>query len=933
MLRANSRNALGLPLCLATAWIVCRAVALPVISLVGKPADTVSERRTRKQPTVPSNYKEVPFEETAPAPVLTTAEKERGYLLFQRPIMDPVYPNTHPLSHERLTALRAFATPGEFEPITFSVYPIRPLKNFRVRVGALRGAGGATIPAGALEVRLGTYWNIGFPRYTSRDTFRRLPELLERVTLHSSPIHECQRWWITIHVPEAAAAGVYTGAVTVWDDGFDRAVRIPVGLRVLDFKLKADPGKHYSVYYYARNRSQYSGKSDSWVRRTTENEYRAMRDFGLDVFPTQGLAWGDGKRLDLSHPEDIPLLLKLGFGGPIPVTGGSPIGHVLRLMTPGVKVQSHWRISKFPPSAFYAKITAMFRQFKNEGAEKGWPEFVCCPLDEVAASSREFGQRVYKAVRNGGVRTYITKDPIAADAVDYRDAVDVWCSQPYSMTYAKIVAQKRYEYWCYPNHNAGEIKDRRVMCKGGRMTYGFGFWRSGYAMLVPWHWSWTPGPDQFDYLRGRRSGCGQRLDDDGEVIPAVYWECFREGRDDARYIYTLQQTVWEREGARNAACRRAVVGAKALLQRMWDDIRVQPKYLADGMWPSEEFNARRWKLALAIRGLRKYPAVRRGRAPSVFVANRTPRVTDDIADDDAFIARAAKNGLLDEKDLGGDWSKWVNVTGEGKLSITPDAGRDGKPGLRWRVAVDHRTDGGGERGQYPIGWPRVYRAFATNELDMTRYDYLLFLIRVDSDRDEVADDTTRFGFTVHSNKFFEVSRDLGGRQRVWVPVLFPVREMMARVGRGQAPWHSIQKVQFFIAESWYADRTRLVFDIASVKLIRFNSPVVRELAVPAFVATPQPLLPVRVDLMGTRSLRPGSHLLKVLMLDGDNRTVASRVRDLSDGGLLLLNTAHVQPGSYNLEVTVQTAKGRVCSRGYATLDRLPDPLRGGGVSE
>jgi hypothetical protein len=23
------------------------------------------------------------------------------------------------------------------------------------------------------------------------------------------------------------------------------------------------------------------------------------------------------------------------------------------------------------------------------------------------------------------------------------------------------------------------------------MTYGFGFWRSGYTTLIPWHWNWT----------------------------------------------------------------------------------------------------------------------------------------------------------------------------------------------------------------------------------------------------------------------------------------------------------------------------------------------------------------------------------------------------------------------------------------------------------
>ena len=95
----------------------------------------------------------------------------------------------------------------------------------------------------------------------------------------------------------------------------------------------------------------------------------------------------------------------------------------------------------------------------------------------------------------------------------------------------------------------------------------------------------------------------------GEVIPAVYWECFREGRDDARYVYTLQQALWEREGSGNATCRRLVADAKAILQETWDAVDVQQKYLADGMWPSDEFNARRWRLASMIAELHAFPAM------------------------------------------------------------------------------------------------------------------------------------------------------------------------------------------------------------------------------------------------------------------------------------------------------------------------------------
>ena len=97
---------------------------------VAKPLDDdgIPLGRARAQPTVPANHTEVPFVDEAPQLELTRAERKRGYVLFSRPIVDPVYPATRPLAHERLDALVAFACPGEFEPLTFGVYPTRALE-------------------------------------------------------------------------------------------------------------------------------------------------------------------------------------------------------------------------------------------------------------------------------------------------------------------------------------------------------------------------------------------------------------------------------------------------------------------------------------------------------------------------------------------------------------------------------------------------------------------------------------------------------------------------------------------------------------------------------------------------------------------------------------------------------------------------------------
>jgi len=901
------------------------AAPLPAIGLAPKPPDRTPDRRARRQPTVPSTYQEMPFIETAAEPELTPAEKQRGYLLFRRPITEPVYPNSRPRAHERLEQLVAFATPGEFEPLTFSIYPVRKLQNLKVRCSSLTCDAGE-IPASEITVRLATYWNVGYLRYTSRSTYRRTPELLERVSVHTSPPGECQRYWSQVHVPGYAKPGLYRGTVSVWDDGFEKAIQIPVLFRVLAYELQNDPARHYSAYYYMRNRTQYAGKPESFIRHAAANEYRAMVAYGLNMTPTLYLRCDDGETIDLPYPDELGRMLKAGLAGPVPVTAGSVISRFYRDTTPDGERGSHWNISKLPPPEFYGKITAAFKAFETQRKANRWPEFICCPIDEVAAARKEFGAKVYAAVKAAGIRTYATKDPTGADAAPYRPYIDIWCSQPYSVPYEKIIGQDRYEYWCYPNHNAGEIKDRRVMCKGGRMTYGFGFWRSGYTTLIPWHWSWTPGDDQFDYLRGSRSGCGQRIDEDGEVIPAVYWECFREGADDARYIYTLQQAVFQRENSPNTECRRLVADAEKLLQDTWDAINVQQKYLADGMWPAEEFNTYRWLLGRATGELLQYPAVRTGNAPSVLVANTSPRSAET---ETSIIDKALDAGNIKSIDLGGDFAAWSNGTREGTAKITNVAGRKGIKELNWRVRIDHKTDGG-EGGKYPVGWPRIARSFRDGELDFSAYDYLSLLIRVDSNRDEVADDSTRLGLSLRSHgtprRLFETRVDIGDRQRQWIPLRFSLRELIDQAGVGREPWRSVSHVQLFVAESDYAHGADLTFQVRDVKLLRFTSPTIQRISVPEHITLPRSRLAVSFDILGTRAVRKSSHTIVASLTSSDGSTCTEQRQDLAEGQVVILDTLNLVPGRHNIDLTIVAADGTRCAHEIQPIEAIDGPL-------
>ena len=838
-------------------------------------------RIARDQPTAPDGVTEVPFVETALQPKPTTEETQRGLMLFHRAITEPVHPNTHPLHHERLeSGLETFATPGQWETLTLGVYPLRKLKNFQLRVSDLKSDNGV-IESSQITVRLQTYWKMGYPRYASRETYRRVPELLERVNTHDMPKGECQRWWIQIHVPKNTKPGVYRGMIGVQHDDINHSVLIPVKLRVLGYPLRSDPNKHYSAYYYPQDRRKYQDKDEAFYQKASANEYQMMLDYGIDMYPTFYLTVdSDLTELSLQGGEEIERLQALGMTGPIPILGGNAIGRIYSKTTPGGKRQSHWTITKMPPPEFYEKVEELFRKYVENRKDQGLPPVVCCVLDEVAASHKEFGIKVYQAVHAAGMTTYTTKWPSASDAHGYMPYVDVWCSQPFGVPYEKIIAQDRHQYWSYPNHNAGERKNRHVMCKGGRMTYGFGFWRSGYTTLIPWHWSWTMEPDIFDYLRTRQSGTGMRMSEDGEFIPAMYWDCFRKGRDDARYLYTLQQAVFERDGSSDPKCRRIVDAAKRLLQETWDSIEVHDRYLSTGMWPSEEFDSRRWVMAMLTQRLMKFPVVRQGTAPSVLVDSVLPNTETKVAN---LIEDAKAKGIVKIRDVGEGFSDWKNDTVEGKIELTTDAAHSASDhaGLRWKVKVAHAEGGNPD---HLVGWPRIRRVFKEGDLDLSQYDFLEFMIRVDSDRDEVQDDVTNLGLSIRNygepGRLYETVVDLGDQQRTWIPMRFSIKEMIRSTALGNDPWKKLNTLQLFISEADYADGTSMTFDIGSARLLSLAKPLLSDVQAPRYLTLPRKELPIAFDVIGLRSVKSGSHSVNVTLVDAQGKVHAIEKQDL-----------------------------------------------------
>jgi hypothetical protein len=148
---------------------------------------------------------------------------------------------------------------------------------------------------------------------------------------------------------------------------------------------------------------------------------------------------------------------------------------------------------------------------------------------------------------------------------------------------------------------------------------------------------------------------------------------------------------------------------------------------------------------------------------------------------------------------------------------------------------------------------------------------------------------------------------------VWVPLRFPVKQMMAAAEAGAEPWKSVSRVQLYVAEHDYAHGTRLVFDVGEVSLLRLTAPVIAEMDAPHHVLLPRRMLAFACDVIGTGAVAKGSHTVAAT-LEGAGGVVCAEARqDLADPHRMALPLSATKPGAYTLQLTIWDADGQKCS--------------------
>lgn len=462
------------------------------------------------------------------------------------------------------SSLPAFAAPGdkisiqacrgEYEPASFLIRAERSVSDIRISVSDLSGPDKRLIPASAIDIKLVKCWYQSGDGTINKTSNRvLLPELLVNndnlvnvdyvqqknylkvtiggqdkyigISLPTETIPDDaiirdadvlvpfaldaernKQVWVTVHVPEDAASGDYTGTIRVQATG-SSSVELTLTVTVLPFDLQP-AFLEYAIYYRGKlSTISQTGINSEWK---TNDQYLAelqdMKKHGV-LYPTiyqdsEMLGSALSLRNKVGLPKDQVYALGIGTGSPSSPSDLDILG---------------------------ARVTSWL----SAVSEYGFSKLNVYGIDE-ASGDRLLSQRpAWQKVREAGARIFVACYEGAADVVG--DLLDVpVLSGPYNPNEILKWKNSGKKIFSYGNPQVG-IEDPELY----RRNYGLGLACADYdgAMNYAYQhsfghiWNDFDHPIYRDHVFAYPTSSG--------VVDTIEWEGFREAVDDVRYLTTL----------------------------------------------------------------------------------------------------------------------------------------------------------------------------------------------------------------------------------------------------------------------------------------------------------------------------------------------------------------------------------------------------------
>ena len=520
-----------------------------------------------------------------PMPVLTNEQREKGYICYARDYLRLVFPTSVPADEEINASLSCFAAPGEREPVAFAIRALHDLNAVRVTCSPLESDGGATIAKENISIRPVRYgqkegqsrWG---PFHTDPMVVPLYLASLEHIDV---PANTSQQYWVTICVPDGTRPGHYRATVTV-SAANSGTTQLPLELEVLPIQLREPDQVYFGMYH----------------RPVGDDDFRtaAWRDMRRHGMTSVGICCNLGATLSLSDDRvevtfdgsgdlerAVREYLDAGFTMPIDWLMGADVLRWCRTQAQGDE-------ERF--ADYYRQVIVAILA---HGRQNRWPELIFQPLDEPFEHTSRLDDteaclRILKSIP--GVRTEedgpngnpetLERLHDLCDVLVYHDGptlqrgtydADGW------KAFLQRLKKDDKEVWFYNLDLTGWHPE--VL----RFGYGYGLYQAGGTGVIEWSYQTAFNPEKPELVYQRPNTIIYQYPQVGNETggPTLAWEATREGVDDYKYLFTLQELVKELAAKGDRRADRAQIlwkGVEKELERI--DFNGSTGSAAQGDW-------------------------------------------------------------------------------------------------------------------------------------------------------------------------------------------------------------------------------------------------------------------------------------------------------------------------------------------------------------
>ncbi len=480
---------------------------------------------------------EIPVHEELEEVRPTIHDKSIGYMIFSRSPLEYVFPGSKPKKSEIIEHVTIRVVRNEFEPITFSLYPLQNLETVKISVTDLRSAK-EIISKNKIRVACveRVQETIGLPE----GRFLDLPTLIRPGNQAKVERGKCQTFWLTIRIDDNVLPGVYKGSITISPQhGLETS--LPLGITVSPISLEDIPG----IDYFMLMTYEFTELTMPWRKEEKEKIYQSacniLKDYqehGMTTLclhsPFVFIIKEDGT----PNLDDIFAALRAAkeIGSKRPIIWY--MGHLIQTSKP----KHPGNIMSFDKGVHLSRLKYIVETVSQYTKEHGCPEVIFLPIDEPGDSYQDFQHRrqaitpaLLKVIRDSGAQNMLTGG-------NYKQfkPVDYLCSGKMNKEDLDEAHKSGSVYWLYNN----DVTTKCLNPTYARYIYGYYTWMNHVDGMSSWTFQNTQNARSLPGQAGvHGSDIYLAYPDPNGPVATLKWEAIREGIDDHKLVYQLVKRI------------------------------------------------------------------------------------------------------------------------------------------------------------------------------------------------------------------------------------------------------------------------------------------------------------------------------------------------------------------------------------------------------